>query len=229
VNPEPEISREALAKMIDHSMIRPTVTRADTIAGIELGLKLNVAAVTVKPCYVPLAAEMVSGSDVLVDTIVGFPHGDETMAAKAFQTRELVQQGAHEIDMVLNIGALLGGEYALVRDDIADVVQAAAGAIVKVILEIAYLSEEQIIRACRLSEAAGAHFIKTSTGFAPSGYTIEALKLMRANVSDRVQVKAAHGVRSLAAALEVRAVGVTRFGATQTEKIMREWEEAYGD
>jgi deoxyribose-phosphate aldolase len=221
------ISQEALAKMIDHSMIKPTVTRAATVAGLEVALRYNVAAATVQPCYVPLAAERLAGSEVLVDTIVGFPFGYDATATKAYDTRQLVAQGAQEIDMVLNIGALLGGEYDLVRDDIAAVVEA-AGMVVKVIFEIAYLSDAQIVRACQLSEEAGAHFVKTSTGFAPSGYTVEALKLMRASVSDKMQVKAAHGVRSLAAALEVRALGVTRFGATQTEKIMAEWEAAYG-
>lgn len=224
----PPISREELAKMIDHSLLKPTVTRADTVAGIELGLGYNVAAVTVKPCYVPLAADMVKGSDVRVDPVICFPLGYDTTETKVFQTRQVIKQGAHEIDMVLNVGALLGGEYDLVRDDIAAVVEAAGGATVKVIFEIAYLNDEQIVRACHLSEEAGAHFVKTSSGFAPSGYTIEALKLMRANVSEKVQVKAAHGVRDLEGALAVRAVGTTRFGATQTEKIMKEWEKAYG-
>jgi deoxyribose-phosphate aldolase len=222
------ITRAELAKMIDHSMLKPTVTRADTVEGIKIALEYHVAAATVKPCYTSLAAEMLRGSSVRVDTVVGFPHGDETGEAKAFQTRQLIDLGAQEIDMVLNIGALLGGEDDLVRRDIAGVVEAAAGATVKVILEVTYLNDRQIVRACQLCEAAGAHFVKTSTGFAPAGYTIEALKLMRASVSQKVQVKAAHGVRSLAEALAVRAVGVTRFGATQTVKIMNEWEAAFG-
>ncbi len=224
----PPITREELARMIDHSLLRPTITRHDTVEGIKIALKYNVAAVTVKPCYVPLAAEMIAGSAVKVNPVICFPFGYDTTATKAFQTRELVAQGAQEIDMVLNVGALLGGEDDLVRDDIAAVVDAAAGAVVKVILEIAYLNDDQIVHACHLCEQAGAHFVKTSSGFAPSGYTIAALRLMRASVSERVQIKAAHGVRSLADALEVRAVGVTRFGATQTEKIMEEWEAAYG-
>ncbi len=222
------LTREELAKMIDHSMLKPVVTRADTVEGLQIAQAYNVAAATVKPCYVTLASELLQGSDVLVNTVVGFPHGDETMQAKAFQTRQAIEQGAQEIDMVLNIGALLGGEFDLVGDDIAAVVEAAAGATVKVIFEIAYLNNTQIVRACQLCEGAGAHFVKTSTGFAPSGYTLEALKLMRAEVSDKLQVKAAHGVRSLATALEVRAVGVTRFGATQTVKIMGEWDAQYG-
>jgi deoxyribose-phosphate aldolase len=221
------ITRHELAKMIDHSLLKPTVTRSDTLRGIDLALMHDVAAVTVKPCYVELAAKQVEGSQVLVDTVLSFPHGDETTDLKAQGARALVEKGAHEIDMVMNIGALLGGEESLVRDDIAAVVQASASARVKVILEVAYLDEVQIVRACQLSEEAGAHFVKTSTGFAPSGYTREILELMRASVSDRVEVKAAHGVRSLDAALEVRRAGATRFGATQTAKIMEEWDARY--
>lgn len=223
------ISRDELAKMIDHSLLKPTVTRDNTIAGIEVALKHNVAAVTIQPRYVRLTADRLAGSTVKVNPVICFPLGYDTTATKAAETREMMEQGAQEIDMVLNIGALIGGEDAYVRDDIAAVVEAAAGAIVKVIFEIAYLNDEQIVRACRLTEQAGAHFVKTSSGFAASGYTLEALKLMRASVSSKVQVKAAHGVRTLEDALAVRAVGVTRFGATQTETIMAAWERTYGN
>lgn len=214
--------------MIDHSLLRPTVTRADTQAGLEIALKYDVAAATVKPCYVPLAADVLRGSAVKVNPVIDFPFGYGTTASKAAQVSELIALGAQEIDMVLNAGALLGGDNAAVQADVAAVVEAAGGAVVKVILEIAYLDDARIVKACQLCEAAGAHFVKTSSGFAPSGYTLEALTLMRQSVSERVQVKAAHGVRSLADALAVRAVGVTRFGATQTEKIIAEWEGAYG-
>ena len=222
------ISREALAKMIDHSLLKPMLTREDTIAGLKVAIKHNVAAATVKPCYVPLAAEMLAGTGIFTNPVICFPLGYDTTETKAFQTRQLVEQGADEIDMMMNVGALLGGDYDYVRDDIAAVVEAAGGKTVKVILEVAYLNDYHIVRACQLCEQARAHFVKTSSGFAPEGYTIENLKLMRATVSQKVQVKAAHGVRSLASALEVIEVGVTRFGATQTEKIMAEWEEAYG-
>ncbi len=222
------ITRHDLAKMIDHSLLKPTVTRADTLAGLEVALRYDVAAATVKPCYVALAADVLRGSAVKVNPVIDFPFGYGTTASKAAQTRELIALGAQEIDMVLNAGALLGGEYDAVQADVAAVVEAAGGAVVKVILEVAYLNDAQIVKACQLCEAAGAGFVKTSSGFAPSGYTLEALTLMRQSVGERVQVKAAHGVRSLADALAVRAVGVTRFGATQTEKIMAEWEAAYG-
>ncbi|MBN2470446.1 MAG: deoxyribose-phosphate aldolase [Anaerolineae bacterium] len=221
------LTRHELAKMIDHSLLKPTVTRADTLAGLEIALKYDVAAATVKPCYVALAADVLRGSDVKVNPVIDFPFGYGTSASKAAQTSELIALGAQEIDMVMNAGALLGGDYDTVQADIAAVVEAAGGALVKVILEIAYLDDAQIVKACQLCEAAGAGFVKTSSGFAPSGYTLEALALMRQSVSERVQVKAAHGVRSLADALAVRGVGVTRFGATQTGKIMAEWDAVY--
>lgn len=222
------LTRQELAKMIDHSLLKPTVTRADTLAGLEIALKYDVAAATVKPCYVALAADVLRGSAVKVNPVIDFPFGYGTTASKATQTSEAIALGAQEIDMVMNAGALLGEDYDAVQRDIAAVVAAADGVTVKVILEIAYLDDAQIVKACQLCEAAGAHFVKTSSGFAPTGYTIEALKLMRATVSERVQVKAAHGVRSLEGAIAVREVGVTRFGATQTEKIMAEWDAAYG-
>lgn len=222
------LTRQELAKMIDHSLLKPTVTRADTLAGLEIALKYDVAAATVKPCYVALAADVLRGSAVKVNPVIDFPFGYGTTASKATQTSEAIALGAQEIDMVMNAGALLGEDYDAVQRDIAAVVAAADGVTVKVILEIAYLDDAQIVKACQLCEAAGAHFVKTSSGFAPTGYTIEALKLMHATVSERVQVKAAHGVRSLEGAIAVREVGVTRFGATQTEKIMAEWDAAYG-
>lgn len=222
------LTRQELAKMIDHSLLKPTVTREDTLAGLEVALRYNVAAATVKPCYVALAAEVLRGSSVAVNPVIDFPFGYGTTASKTVQTSEAIALGAQEIDMVMNAGAFLNGDYDDVQSDIAAVVAAASGATVKVILEIAYLDDAQIVKACQLCEAAGAHFVKTSSGFAPTGYTIEALKLMRATVSERVQVKAAHGVRSLEGALAVREVGVTRFGATRTEKIMAEWDAAYG-
>jgi deoxyribose-phosphate aldolase len=223
------ISRDELAQMIDHSLLKPELTRDDIEAGLAVAIQHDVAAATVRPCDVPLAAQHLDGTSVKVNPVICFPLGYDTTDTKAFQTRQVVTQGAEEIDMVMNIGALLSGEDARVQDDIAAVVEAAQGRVVKVILEIAYLDDAQIVRACQLAERAGAHFVKTSSGFAPSGYTIAALKLMRATVSDRMQVKAAHGVRSLEAALAVRAVGVTRFGATRTETIMAEWAARFGD
>ncbi|MDH7486189.1 MAG: deoxyribose-phosphate aldolase [Anaerolineae bacterium] len=220
------LTLEQLAKTIDHSLLKPELTGQEVIEGCELARRYHVASVCVKPCHVPLARRLLEGSDVKVGTVVGFPHGSSTTETKAFEARQAVANGAQELDMVINIGALRSGQDDLVRDDIRAVVDAAGDrAIVKVILENHYLTDEEKVRACRLAEEAGAHYVKTSTGFAPTGATIEDLKLMRASVSPRMGVKAAHGVRSLDAALEVIAVGATRIGATQTAQILEDFKK----
>ncbi len=219
------ITYEQLAKTIDHSLLRPELTDEDIIAGCELAKRYNVASVCVKPCHVELAARLLRGTDVAVGTVIGFPFGANTTPTKVFEAREALTGGATELDMVINIGALRSGRAADVRDDIRAVVEAAQGkALVKVILENAYLSDEQKVLACRLAEEAGADFVKTSTGFAPSGATIADLKLMRASVGPRVQVKAAGGVRTLDALLEVIDAGCTRSGATRTAEILDEFK-----
>lgn len=217
------ITLEQLAKTIDHSLLRPELTDDDVIAGCELARRYNVASATVKPSHVALAARLLRDSDVKVGTVVGFPHGSSTTPTKVFEAQDALANGAQELDMVINIGALRSGHDDLVRDDIRAVVDAAGKkAIVKVILENHYLTDEEKRRACHLAEEAGAHYVKTATGFAPTGATIEDLKLMRTSVGPDVGVKAAGGVRSLDAALEVIAVGVTRIGATRTEHILEE-------
>lgn len=236
---EAPISRHELAKMIDHSLLKPTMTKDDTIAGLEEALKYDVAAATIKPCYTQLAAEVLRGSDVKVNPVICFPLGYDTTETKVAETRQTIEQGAQEIDMVMNLGAFLGGNYDFVRDDIAAVVQAAQGAPVKVIFETGYFtSDEQIVKACQISQDAGVAFVKTSSGFASSpwtnergetvGYTLDMLRLMVKSVSPPVEVKAAQGVRTLDEALEVREIGATRFGASATVKIMKQWEERYG-
>jgi deoxyribose-phosphate aldolase len=222
------ITYEQLAKTIDHSLLRPELTEAEVIAGIELAKRYHVASVCVKPYHVPMAARLLAGSDVAVGTVVGFPHGCQTSAAKAFEAREAIANGAVELDMVINIGELCSGHADFVRQDVRAVVEAAKGkAIVKVILENAYLTNEEKAQGCKLVEEAGADFVKTSTGFAPSGATIEDLKLMRAAVGSQVQVKAAGGVRTLDALLEVIDVGVTRVGATATAAILDEFRKRH--
>jgi deoxyribose-phosphate aldolase len=214
-----------LAKTIDHSLLRPELTEDDVVAGCELAQRYDVASVCVKPCHVALAARLLADSRVKVGTVIGFPHGSNTTATKVFEAQDAIANGAGELDMVINIGELRSGHDDFVRDDIRAVVEAAGDkAIVKVILENHYLTDEEKVRACHLAEEAGAHYVKTSTGFAPTGATIEDLKLMRASVGPEVGVKAAGGVRSLDAALEVIAVGVTRIGATQTERILEEFK-----
>ena len=233
------ITRLKLAKMIDHSLLKPTLTKEDTIRGLEVALKENVASATVKPCYTRLAAQVLKGSNVLVDPVICFPMGYASTETKAFATKLAVDQGADEIDMVLNLGALFNGDYQFVQDDIATVVEAARGRTVKVILETGYYKDmDLIVKACQLIEAAGGHFVKTSSGFASSpyknefgetvGYTLDILKLMRESVSGAVQVKAAQGVRRLKEALEVIEIGVTRFGVSRTESLLKEYDETDG-
>ena len=217
-------THEQLAKTIDHSLLRPELTEADVVSGCELASPYHAASVCVKPCQVALAAGLLRGSDVAVGTVIGFPHGAHTTATKVFEAQDVLGNGAVELDMVINIGELRAGHADHVQQDSHAVVDAARGkAIVKVILENAYLDTEQKVLACKLAEAAGADFVKTSTGFAPSGATLDDLRLMRASVSPRVQVKAAGGVRTLDAALDVIEAGATRIGATATAVILDEF------
>jgi deoxyribose-phosphate aldolase len=172
---------------------------------------------------VRLAARLLSGSDVAVGTVIGFPHGSSTTATKVFEAHDALERGAVELDIVINIGWLRSGCDEAVGQDIHAVVEAAGGHLVKVILENAYLTDDEKVRGSRLAEAAGAQFVKTSTGFAPSGATLDDLRLMRRSVSPQIQVKAAGGVRTLDALLEVMNVGVTRVGATATEHILEDF------
>src|SRR5512144_189323 len=220
------ITYEQLAKVIDHSLLRPELTEADVLAGCELAARYHVATVCVKPCHVRLAKEALRDSDVLVSTVVGFPHGSNLTSIKVAEAGQALDDGALELDMVLNIGQLRSGKHDFVRADIKAVCGAAhtRGAKVKVIFENAYLTDTEKITACRLGEAAGADWVKTSNGFASGGATLEDLRLMRANVSERVQVKAAGGVRTLPALLNVIDAGATRCGATATASILDDFK-----
>jgi deoxyribose-phosphate aldolase len=220
-----DVTERQLAKTIDHSLLRPELDDDFIAGGCRLAAEYDVASVCVRPTDVARAAALLAGSDVAVGTVVGFPHGSSTSATKVFEARGAIEAGASELDMVIDIGALKSGRDEDVRADIGAVVEAghAAGAIVKVILENAYLTDEEKVRGCRLAEMAGADFVKTSTGFAPGGATHADLALMRNAVSERVQVKAAGGVRTLDDLLAVMALGVTRIGATQTKPILDEY------
>jgi deoxyribose-phosphate aldolase len=211
-----------IAKTIDHSLLRPELDDDFVEDGCRLAARYDVASVCVKPVDVTRAAAILAGTDVKVGTVIGFPHGSSVTATKVFESRRALADGAVELDMVIDIGALRSGRDADVQADIAAVVDVAhaADAIVKVIFENAYLTDDEKVRACVVSEAAGADFVKTSTGFAPSGATHDDLKLMRRTVSPRVQVKAAGGVRTLDALLAVMDLGVTRCGATATATIL---------
>jgi deoxyribose-phosphate aldolase len=232
------LSRLELSKRIDHSLLAPHLTKQDTVAGLEVALREQVAAATIKPCYTKLAVKVLEGSGVMVNPVICFPLGYDLTSTKVSATRQAIDEGADEIDMVLNLGALFGGDYDDVRQDIAAVVAAAQGHPVKVILETGYYQDMSlIVKACQLVELAGAQFVKTSSGFAPSpykndygetvGYTLDILRLMRRSVSDAVQVKAAQGVRRLQDVLDVIAIGVTRFGVSRTESLLKEYDEAY--
>jgi deoxyribose-phosphate aldolase len=218
------ITEEKVAKTIDHSLLRPELTLDEVLAGCELAAAYRVASVCCRPLDVGRCRDALAGSGVLVGTVVGFPHGSSTSAVKAFEAERALDEGAAELDMVLPIGWLRSGEDAYVQDDIAAVVATARprGAVVKVILENAYLTDEQKVRGCQLSEKAGADFVKTSTGYAPSGATMDDLRLMRASVSERVRIKAAGGIRTLDLLIEGLNAGMDRCGATATAAIIDE-------
>jgi len=223
-----DVTYEQLAGAIDHSLLRPELTADEVERGCAVAAEYRVASVCARPSDVTRCTELLAGSPVAVGTVIGFPHGSVTTATKVFESERALADGATELDMVLAIGRLRSGDDAYVEADIRAVVEAAGGAVVKVILENAYLDHDEKVRGCRLAEAAGADFVKTSTGFAPSGSTTEDLRLMRATVSDRVQVKAAGGVRTLDALLEVLALGVTRVGATATAAILDDYRTRTG-
>ncbi|MDK1010519.1 MAG: deoxyribose-phosphate aldolase [Actinomycetota bacterium] len=220
-----DVTYEQVAKMIDHSLLRPELTIDDVLEGCAVAAKYRVASATVRPADIVLSVDALSGSGVPVSTVVGFPHGSSATDTKVYEAKRCMDDGAIELDMVINIGRLLSGDVAYVTDDIAAVVAAAGtDAIVKVIFENAYLNDEQKIAACKASEDAGAAFVKTSTGFAPSGATMHDLILMRSSVSPHVKVKAAGGIRTLDGLLEVMSIGVERIGATRTEAMLEDYK-----
>ena len=216
------LTERDIAKTIDHSLLRPELDDAFVEDGCRLAAEYDVASVCVRPADVLRARAILAGTDVAVGTTIGFPHGNHLTETKVFEARRALADGARELDMVIQIGALKSGRDAEVLADIAAVVEVAhaGGALVKVIFENAYLTDDEKIRACRLTEVAGAEFVKTSTGFAPGGATHEDLALMRRSVSPRIQVKAAGGVRTLDALVAVMALGVSRCGATATKTIL---------
>ena len=220
-----------IAKMLDHSTLQPFLTDEDIRKGCELALRYDTASVCARPCDMPLVASLLRGSDVKVCTVIGFPHGTHRTAIKVAEAKQALADGCTELDMVINIGKLLGGDEDYVRDEIRQIVQVAheAGALVKVILETCYLTDAQKVTACHLSEEAGADFVKTSTGYGTKGCTIQDLQLMRRSVSERVQVKGSGGIRDLDTVLSARAVGATRCGVSATAAIMAEAEKRYAE
>ena len=216
---------EQVAKTIDHSILKPDFTYADVEAGAQLALKFNTASYCIRPMDVAAAAKALAGSTVNVCTVIGFPHGSTTSAVKAFETADAIKNGATEIDMVINVSALLSGDYDFVEQDIRGVVEVAhaAGASVKVIFETAFLNDELIVKACELTEQAGADYVKTSTGFASEGATLHNVKLMKATVGDRLKVKSSGGVRTLDQLIDYMDAGVTRSGCSATQQVLEEF------
>jgi deoxyribose-phosphate aldolase len=219
-----------LARMFDHSLLQPNLTDAELERGILLAREYAVASVCIKPYAVKLAAKLLAGSGVQASTTIGFPHGGHVTKIKVLESEIALADGATELDMVVNVGKVLSGEWNYVADDIAAVVRVAhaANAKVKVIFENAYLKDEQKKELCRICGDVRADWVKTSTGYAETGATVEDLKLMRAHTPAHVQVKAAGGVRTYEKLLEVRAIGVTRVGATATKTILDEAKAKMG-
>lgn len=229
--PGATLTVQDVADLIDHALLKPELTPAEVEAACRELAQDEIWSVCVRPSDVRLALAAVDGHRTRVCTVIGFPHGTTSTAAKIAESRQALADGATELDMVLNIGRLRGGDVEAVTQDIAAVVEVghAAGALVKVIFETALLDDEQKIAACRASEAAGADFVKTSTGFAGGGATLPDVRLMRANTGEGVQVKASGGVRDIDTLLAMVAEGVTRIGTSSTEALLagaREHEAA---
>ncbi|CVH75060.1 Deoxyribose-phosphate aldolase 2 [Clostridiales bacterium CHKCI006] len=203
-----------LAKYIDHTNLKPEATPQDIDRLIDEAKTYHFASVCINPCYVGYAKKKLQDSDVKVCTVIGFPLGANTSAVKAFETAEAIRQGADEIDMVIAIGALKAGLYQEVQQDIEAVVKASQGHLVKVILETCLLSREEIVKACQLAMAAGAQFVKTSTGFNKHGATVEDVALMKATVGEKMMVKASGGIRTLQDALQMIEAGASRLGTS---------------
>jgi deoxyribose-phosphate aldolase len=225
-----ELTVAALAGMIDHSLLQPTLSDAEQEAGCLLARDYKVASVCIKPYAVRLAVRILTGSPVAVGTTIGFPHGGHVTAIKVAEASQALADGARELDMVVNIGKVLDRDWGYVARDIGAVVETAhkAGALVKVIFENCFLQKEHKVQLCLICGEVKADFVKTSTGYGTTGATDDDLRLMRGCSPPTVQVKAAGGVRSLDRLLAVRTIGVTRVGATATKAILDEARARFG-
>jgi deoxyribose-phosphate aldolase len=219
-----ELTYEAIAKRIDHSLLGPTLTDAELDAGCRLAAEYSVASVCIKPYAVKRAATILKGTGVHVGTTIGFPHGGHATAVKVFEAQRALEDGATELDMVINIGQALGGAWDAVQADIAAVTEAAHGnnAIVKVIFENCYLKPEHITNLCKICGSVSADYVKTSTGYGSGGATHEDLILMRRVAPPSVKLKAAGGIRTLDAAIAVAELGCDRIGASKTAEMLDE-------
>jgi deoxyribose-phosphate aldolase len=215
---------EAIAKMIDHSLLNPSLTTRELEEGCALAVRYDVASVCILPYFLSRCAELLAGTTVNPSTTIGFPHGGHTTAVKLAEARQALQDGGKELDVVINISKARSGDWRYVRDELEQLTECthAGGAKIKVIFENAYLDDESKIRLCEICGEIGADWVKTSTGYAPSGATLPDLELMRKHSPPSVQVKAAGGIRDLDALLTVRAIGVSRVGATRTESMLED-------
>ncbi|MEV1293053.1 deoxyribose-phosphate aldolase [Pseudonocardia sp. NPDC049635] len=216
----PTLTATEIAGMIDHAILKPELTRSEVDAQLDVAARYRVFSVCVRPGDVAHAVSRLDGTGVAVGTVIGFPHGTTSTAAKVAESRAAIADGAAELDMVINVGWLRSGLLDDAESDVRAVVGAAGGRIVKVILETALLSDEEIVAGCGVAERAGAAFVKTSTGFAGGGATPEHVALMRRSVGPSVRVKASGGVRDLDTVLAFHAAGVTRFGTSGTATIL---------
>jgi deoxyribose-phosphate aldolase len=221
---------EAIAKMIDHSLLNPTLTTREFEEGCALAIRYNVASVCILPYYLARCAEVLAGTTVNASTTIGFPHGGHTTAIKLAEVRQALKDGGQELDAVINISKARSGDWQYVQDELAALTEAVheGGAKIKIIFENAYLDDAAKIRLCEICGEVGVDWVKTSTGYAPSGATLADLELMRKHSPARVQVKAAGGIRDLDSLLAVRAIGVSRAGATRTETMLEDCRKRLG-
>ena len=221
---------EAIAKMIDHSLLNPTLTTREFEEGCALAIRYNVASVCILPYYLARCAEVLAGTTVNASTTIGFPHGGHTTAIKLAEVRQALKDGGQELDAVINISKARSGDWQYVQDELAALTEAVheGGAKIKIIFENAYLDDAAKIRLCEICGEVGVDWVKTSTGYAPSGATLADLELMRKHSPARVQVKAAGGIRDLDSLLAVRAIGVSRVGATRTETMLEDCRKRLG-
>jgi len=221
---------ETIAKMIDHSLLSPSLTTGELEEGIALAVRYDVASVCIMPYYLARSAELLRGTKVRVGTTIGFPHGGHATAIKLAEARQALKDGGQELDVVINISKARSGDWQYVRDELEQLTECihSGGAKIKVIFENAYLDEGSKIRLCEICSEIGVDWVKTSTGYAPGGATLPDLKLMREHTPERIQVKAAGGIRDLDALLAVRAIGVSRVGATRTKAVLEECRKRLG-
>jgi len=216
------IDRKTMASMIDHTVLKPFASKEHILQGCREALEHKFASVCINPCFIKLVAKELKDSDVKTCTVISFPLGANTSDIKSSEARNAVNDGAQEIDMVINIGALKDGDLTYVENDISQVVKASGGAIVKVIIETCYLTDEEKVIACEIAKKAGASYVKTSTGFATGGATAHDIDLMRRTVGKDLGVKASGGVKTLHDALIMLEAGANRIGASSGVEIIRQ-------